>query len=156
MTSLCAVAKRTNLGIPVNDSGIVSTSRGLVGDTIFAVIPNVKPIHTFIVTLVFQSVRADRERIMLWSMLKTLLIDCFDKTLEELNIQVFLDCADIVWLHFVLVWLACPREGSFTLPRPIEVREVTSCYFTASVSMMHIVCWRLRGTHIFEPSSCAA
>jgi len=57
MTSLCAVAKRTDLGISINESGIVSTSRGLVGDTIFAVIPNVKPIHTFIVTLGFQLVR---------------------------------------------------------------------------------------------------
>jgi len=48
---------------------------------------------------------------MLWSMLRTLLIlllDCSDKTLEKPNIQVFLDCADIVWLQFVLVWLACP------------------------------------------------
>ena len=158
MTSLCAVAKRTDLGISINESGIVSTSRGLVGDTIFAVIPNVKPIHTFIVTLGFQLVRVGWGRIMLWSMLKTLLIlllDCSDKTLEKPNIQVFLDCADIVWLQFVLVWLACPWEGSFTLPRPIEVREITSCYFTASVSMTHSVCWRLRGMHISEPSSCA-
>jgi hypothetical protein len=41
----------------INESGVASTSRGLVGDTIFAVIPNVKPIHTFIITIVFQSVR---------------------------------------------------------------------------------------------------
>ena len=74
MIAFCAVAKRSDIGIPVNDSGIVSTSRGLVGDTIFAVIPNVKPIHTFIVTLAFQSVRVGRGRIMSWSMLKTLLI----------------------------------------------------------------------------------
>jgi len=42
--------------IPVNEAGVVSTSRGLVGDTIFAVIPNVKPIHTFIITIAFQLV----------------------------------------------------------------------------------------------------
>ncbi|KAI0091921.1 glycosyltransferase family 57 protein [Irpex rosettiformis] len=40
----------------VNASGVVSTSRGLVGDTVFAVIPNVKPIHTFIITIAFQTV----------------------------------------------------------------------------------------------------
>lgn len=51
------VAKRTWLDIPINEPGVASTSRGLVGDTVFAVIPNVKPIHTFIITLAFQSVR---------------------------------------------------------------------------------------------------
>lgn len=50
------VAKKTGLGIPINQSGVASTSRGLVGDTVFAVIPNVKPIHTFTITLMFQSV----------------------------------------------------------------------------------------------------
>ncbi|KAG8953629.1 glycosyl transferase [Tulasnella sp. 424] len=38
----------------INGAGIQSTSRGLVGDTVFAVIPNVKPIHTFIITVAFQ------------------------------------------------------------------------------------------------------
>lgn len=103
MTSLGAAAKRTGLDIPVNDSGVISTSRGLVGDTIFAVIPNVKPIHTFIVTLVFQSVRAGRRRILWWSILKMmlfwfLLLGCSDKTLEKPVVQVFLDRTDIMWL----------------------------------------------------------
>ncbi|KAL6309706.1 glucosyltransferase [Sparassis latifolia] len=39
----------------VNVSGVVSTSRGLVGDTVFAVLPNVKPIHTFAITIAFQA-----------------------------------------------------------------------------------------------------
>ena len=43
-------------GLRINDSGVASTSRGLVGDTVFAVIPNVKPIHTFIITIAFQVV----------------------------------------------------------------------------------------------------
>ncbi|KAG9036515.1 glycosyl transferase, partial [Tulasnella sp. UAMH 9824] len=38
----------------INEAGVQSTSRGLVGDTVFAVIPNVKPIHTFIITVAFQ------------------------------------------------------------------------------------------------------
>lgn len=42
--------------VAVNTSGIASTSRGLVGDTVFAVLPNVKPIHTFITTVAFQSI----------------------------------------------------------------------------------------------------
>lgn len=48
--------KITGSNIPVNEAGVASTSRGLVGDTIFAVLPNVKPIHTFIITIAFQLV----------------------------------------------------------------------------------------------------
>ncbi|PCH41268.1 glycosyltransferase family 57 protein [Wolfiporia cocos MD-104 SS10] len=40
----------------VNASGVASTSRGLVGDTVFAVLPNVKPIHTFVITIAFQTI----------------------------------------------------------------------------------------------------
>ncbi|KAJ7937161.1 glucosyltransferase [Mycena leptocephala] len=47
---------RTGADVPINISGVASTSRGLVGDTIFAVLPNIKPIHTFIITLAFQSI----------------------------------------------------------------------------------------------------
>lgn len=45
--------------LSVNVPGVASTSRGLVGDTIFAVLPNIKPIHTFIITVAFQSVSVD-------------------------------------------------------------------------------------------------
>ena len=40
----------------MNDTGIASTSRGLVGDTVFAVLPAVEPIHTFAITIAFQCV----------------------------------------------------------------------------------------------------
>ncbi|KAI0693783.1 glucosyltransferase [Cytidiella melzeri] len=54
---LLQVAKRFKIeSLQINTSGVASTSRGLVGDTIFAVIPNVNPIHTFVITLAFQSV----------------------------------------------------------------------------------------------------
>lgn len=52
-----SVVKHLDVGLVVNESGIASTSRGLVGDTVFAVIPNIKPIHTFIITIIFQMVR---------------------------------------------------------------------------------------------------
>ena len=42
--------------LALNSEGVASTSRGLVGDTVFAVLPNIKPIHTFIITIAFQSV----------------------------------------------------------------------------------------------------
>ncbi|KAI0772707.1 glucosyltransferase [Irpex lacteus] len=54
---LLQVAKRFGVyGLQINTSGVASTSRGLVGDTVFAIIPNVKPIHTFIITIAFQTV----------------------------------------------------------------------------------------------------
>ncbi|KAI0074568.1 ALG6, ALG8 glycosyltransferase, partial [Panus rudis PR-1116 ss-1] len=40
----------------INTSGVASTSRGLVGDTVFAVIPNIKSMHTFIITILFQAI----------------------------------------------------------------------------------------------------
>lgn len=53
----CAVVSKGQLsGLDVNVSGVTSTSRGLVGDTIFAVLPTVKPMHTFAITVAFQTV----------------------------------------------------------------------------------------------------
>jgi alpha-1,3-glucosyltransferase len=40
----------------IDVSGVSSSSRGLVGDTSFAILPNVKPVHTFLITIIFQSV----------------------------------------------------------------------------------------------------
>ncbi|TFK76022.1 glycosyltransferase family 57 protein [Pluteus cervinus] len=42
--------------IAINESGVASSSRGLVGDTVFAVLPNVKPVHTFAITVSVQLV----------------------------------------------------------------------------------------------------
>ncbi|EJD48577.1 glycosyltransferase family 57 protein [Auricularia subglabra TFB-10046 SS5] len=44
------------LGWEVNTAGVHSSSRGLVGDTVFAVLPNVKPAHTFLITIALQLV----------------------------------------------------------------------------------------------------
>ncbi len=49
-------AKRFGASFSVDVSGVSSSSRGLVGDTSFAVLPNVKPMHTFLITIIFQSV----------------------------------------------------------------------------------------------------
>ncbi|KAJ7499028.1 glycosyltransferase family 57 protein [Mycena latifolia] len=53
---LLRYVNRTGVDVAINISGVASTSRGLVGDTVFAVLPNIKPSHTFIITLVFQSI----------------------------------------------------------------------------------------------------
>ena len=52
----CADVKTTGANVELNVSGVASASRGLVGDTVFAVLPNIRPAHTFIATLLFQSV----------------------------------------------------------------------------------------------------
>ncbi|KIM90677.1 glycosyltransferase family 57 protein [Piloderma croceum F 1598] len=53
---LLRYVRRAGFDIPVNSSGVASTSRGLVGDTVFAVIPNIKPSYTFIITMAFQAI----------------------------------------------------------------------------------------------------
>ncbi|KAJ8586201.1 glucosyltransferase [Rhizopogon salebrosus TDB-379] len=53
---LLQLVKRFDVGFSLHESGVVSTSRGLVGDTVFAVIPNIKPFHTFVITIIFQTV----------------------------------------------------------------------------------------------------
>lgn len=52
---LLKVATRLQIPLGVNLAGVASTSRGLVGDTVFAVLPNVKPLHTFAITIICQS-----------------------------------------------------------------------------------------------------
>ncbi|KZT62915.1 glycosyltransferase family 57 protein [Calocera cornea HHB12733] len=47
-------AKLRGTSLTINTSGVESTSRGLVGDTHFAILPNIEPRHTFIVTILFQ------------------------------------------------------------------------------------------------------
>ncbi|TDL29721.1 glycosyltransferase family 57 protein [Rickenella mellea] len=53
---LLKVAQKTGVNLAIDAAGVSSTTRGFVGDTIFAVLPNVKPIHTFIITILIQSV----------------------------------------------------------------------------------------------------
>ncbi|KZP12141.1 glycosyltransferase family 57 protein [Athelia psychrophila] len=53
---LLRYVKRAGFDYSVNTSGVASTSRGLVGDTVFAVIPNVQPSFTFIITIAFQAI----------------------------------------------------------------------------------------------------
>ncbi|KAG6885200.1 hypothetical protein C0993_004882 [Termitomyces sp. T159_Od127] len=51
-----ADVKQSGANVSLNPSGVASTSRGLVGDTVFAVLPNIKPVHTFIITISLQTV----------------------------------------------------------------------------------------------------
>ncbi|EJD01446.1 glycosyltransferase family 57 protein [Fomitiporia mediterranea MF3/22] len=53
---LLQYVRRFGAKFALNVEGVSSASRGLVGDTVFAILPNVKPLHCFIITLAFQSI----------------------------------------------------------------------------------------------------
>lgn len=55
MADLITVAPR--LGLPINHEALTSVTRGLVGDTSFAILPEITKEHTFILTFLFQLVR---------------------------------------------------------------------------------------------------
>lgn len=54
MKLIILVAPR--LGLAVDSAAVNSGTRGLVGDTAFAVLPNISPSMTFTLTLCFQTV----------------------------------------------------------------------------------------------------
>ncbi|KAL7424137.1 glycosyl transferase [Cryptotrichosporon argae] len=54
---LLQVSKRLHLTLALSKSGIASTSRGLVGDTHFAVLPDILPVHCFALTVVTQLIQ---------------------------------------------------------------------------------------------------
>ncbi|KZT43050.1 glycosyltransferase family 57 protein [Sistotremastrum suecicum HHB10207 ss-3] len=53
---LLRVVRLTGMDLSVKAEGVSSTSRGLVGDTLFAVLPDIKPIHTFAITVLIQAI----------------------------------------------------------------------------------------------------
>jgi alpha-1,3-glucosyltransferase len=98
------VAPRVGISVAADAPGVVSTSRGLVGDTVFAVLPNIKPLHTFIITILFQTVRYGLRMVLSFH-------SCFPglprQAVVHTDIQVFCDRTHIMWLHFLHVRLAC-------------------------------------------------
>jgi len=53
---LILLVKKLHLSVTINSAGVDSASRGLVGDTVFGVVPEVKPVHTFAITIALQTV----------------------------------------------------------------------------------------------------
>ena len=87
--------------------GIASSSRGLVGDTSFAVLPDIKPIHTFAITLALQGVRRPLILPMGHARLNCLVpADLPLQALENTHVQVLPVRFDSLWLRFVHVRLA--------------------------------------------------
>jgi len=53
---LLQVVRSAKLSVSLNHMGVASTSRGLVGDTVFTVVPNIKPSYTFVITVALQTI----------------------------------------------------------------------------------------------------
>jgi hypothetical protein len=89
-----------------------------VGDTVFAVLPNIKPLHTFIITLLFQFVRpAEKYKLSVAHEAPGLP----DQAVAPSDVQVLRDCTHALRVHIIYVWLACAREGDPPCSRPSQV-----------------------------------
>jgi hypothetical protein len=116
------VAGKTGFDFPVNESGVASSSRGLVGDTVFAVIPNVQPFHTFAITLIVLLVSVTSARVTLELVTILFLSKGFHgETLDDTNLQILPDRSHLMWIYFLYVRLACPRESNLVGPHTVKV-----------------------------------
>lgn len=98
------------MGLAVNGPGVASSSRGLVGDTVFAVLPNIQPVHTFAVTLAVQLV-SDCPSLHFATVSNTFqkfTIDHPDETVVFTNVQILFKGFDPLWICFFSFWVACP------------------------------------------------
>jgi hypothetical protein len=92
------------LGLDVDREAINSVTRGLVGDTSFAVLPEVVPLVCFLLTLGFQIV----------SNMLSLKVDCSSSSAVShpapipANLGDIHWCSDSLWIRFFPVRLARP------------------------------------------------
>lgn len=101
-----AVAPR--LGLTVNQDAVNSVTRGLVGDSSFAVLPDIVPLTCFLLTLGTQIVS------QVWLLCRTftnIFTACSSASLVQTNMGDICWRGHVVWLRFLLVWLARPRES---------------------------------------------
>lgn len=105
------------------DSGALgSVTRGLVGDTSFAVLPEVTKESTFALTIFFQIVSTlANERMPLQDTDKGLAL--FGETLVPARLGHICRSNYTLWLRFVPVRMACPRESDPPRPNPIQLNR---------------------------------
>jgi hypothetical protein len=117
--------------VSIDTAGFASASRGLIGDTVFAILPNVQPIHTFIVTILCQSVRislVQKRGIMRFLMIG---IGLPMETLVDAYIQVVCMRRNALRLGKLCLWLARSRKGHLTSPSTHEVCLFPQFYCTS-------------------------
>lgn len=95
------------LRLSVDQAALNSVTRGLVGDSSFAVLPNISPRATFILTLFVQLVGSQHPILYRWLTVTAM----FDQTLLPADVGDLRRSCDFVRLRIFLIWMACPREG---------------------------------------------
>ena len=94
------------LGLPVKQSAVNSVTRGLIGDSSFAVLPNILPRTTFALTLSFQIVGALSQAAMILRCLYLVVMS--DQAFPPTNMGHVHWRSDPLWVRVFLVRLACP------------------------------------------------
>jgi hypothetical protein len=111
-------AKKMDLSLSINPAGVSSASRGLVGDTIFGVIPEIKPIHTFAITIALQS--ASIKCRIHYSSLKAS-PGCPRQTVDKADVSLVSECSSTERIHLLSFRMACPRESNSFGPNAPQV-----------------------------------
>jgi hypothetical protein len=101
---------------------LATTTRGLVGDTNFLVLPEIPPHYTFILTLLAQMVRT--LPVMLQSMAQRLSKAYPRTAVEEPNQEKLFSMSHSLWILVFSVRLACPRESSLAHNSSVDVCNI--------------------------------
>ena len=112
------------MGLNVDRSALNSVTRGLVGDTSFAVLPDVTPQTTFILTLGFQIVRLPSSYVYLLNtddLRQFFFLDLLGQTVPAANMGHVHWCGYALRLRVVPIWLACAREGDSACHYPVQL-----------------------------------
>ena len=104
--SILTIAVAPRLGLPVDQSALNSVTRGLVGDSSFAVLPDISPETTFVLTLFFQIVSVSNSALNISSSLCPVVM--LDQALPPTNVGDICWRNDSVRVRILLIRLARP------------------------------------------------
>lgn len=105
------------LGLTVDHDAVNSVTRGLVGDSSFAVLPDVPPAACFFLTLAFQIVSYQNRHVCHRSRVVALPRPTVDQTyMGKLRRG-----RDALWLCFFPIRLACPRKSHPDCHHPVQL-----------------------------------
>ena len=91
------------LGLSINADALNSVTRGLVGDTAFAVLPEITPRMTFILTLLFQLVSSLLHYVQDEPLTR---LACTGQTLHPAYLGYFYRCCNPLRVCIILVRMA--------------------------------------------------
>ena len=104
--SLLTFIVAPKFGLPVDQNAVSSVTRGLIGDSSFAVLPNISPETTFVLTLFFQIVSDSTSPPTILSC--SYLAAMSDQALLATKLGAICWRSDPMWVRVLSVRLACP------------------------------------------------